>query len=99
MMTYKRYALGPSGRPCGRQATRSSALHHNQWSLGIDHLNNIDNSYHERRLTGRGCTERRRARILQTLPSGCDRAGMDARTGAGSDAGQAATLRQAADLV
>ncbi|MGZ6576082.1 MAG: hypothetical protein ACXVHJ_34390, partial [Solirubrobacteraceae bacterium] len=39
----KRYALGPSGRPTDDKPPLL-ALHHNQWSSGIDHHNNFDNA-------------------------------------------------------
>jgi hypothetical protein len=59
----KRYALGPSGRPTDDRPPLL-ALHHNQWSLGVDHLNNIDNvPNHERYLTGHGCTDKATNRL------------------------------------
>ena len=52
-----------------------------------------------RRANQRTRRQRRRARILQEMPSRSDRAGMDTRTGARSDARLAATLRQPTDLL
>jgi len=42
MMTYERYALGPSGRPTDDRPPLL-ALPHNQWFAGCDHLNDHGN--------------------------------------------------------